>query len=281
MQVARSVAQARAIFATLPRPLGFVPTMGALHAGHLQVVRRARERNASVAASVFVNPLQFGANEDLAKYPRDFEGDRRKLEDAGVDVLFFPNESEMYPPDFSTSVDVGALGTTFEGLVRPAHFRGVATVVAKLLHVVEPSVLYLGQKDAQQTCVLRKMIADLAFPVETEIVPTIREADGLAMSSRNAYLSEEQRRHAPSLYRALLALREALDEGRSKATAIAAAYETLSSLASPDYFDVVSAATFEPVEALAAPSFVIGAARFGRTRLIDNLYVVPEQTETA
>jgi pantoate--beta-alanine ligase len=277
MQVATSVAQARAIFATLPRPLGFVPTMGALHAGHLQVVRRARDRNASVVASVFVNPLQFGANEDLAKYPRDFEGDRRKLEDAGVDVLFFPKEREIYPPDFSTSVDVGVLGTTFEGLVRPAHFRGVATVVAKLLHIVEPNVLYLGQKDAQQTCVLRKMIADLAFPVETEIVPTIREADGLAMSSRNAYLTEEQRRHAPSLYRALVALCDALGKGHRKADAIATAYETLSPLASPDYFDVVSAATFEPVETLEGPSFVIGAARFGATRLIDNLYVVPER----
>src|SRR5579863_8666049 len=276
MQIATSIAQARALFGTLRRPLGFVPTMGALHAGHVQVVRRARERNASVAVSVFVNPLQFGANEDLARYPRDFEGDRRKLESARVDVLFAPGVAEMYPPDFTTSVDVGALGATFEGLVRPAHFRGVATVVAKLLHVVQPTVLYLGQKDAQQTCVLRKMIADLAFPVETEIVPTIREADGLAMSSRNAYLNVEQRTQAASLYRALVALRDALDRGESKNNAIALARATLSPIATPDYFDVVSAATFEPVERLDAPSFVIAAAHFGSTRLIDNLYVVPQ-----
>lgn len=280
MQIATSIAQARDIFSTLRRPLGFVPTMGALHAGHEQVVRRARERNATVAVSVFVNPLQFGANEDLARYPRDFDGDRRKLESAGVDVLFAPNEAEMYPPDFTTSVDVGALGTTFEGRVRPAHFRGVATVVAKLLHVVQPTVLYLGQKDAQQTCVLRKMIADLAFPVETEIVPTIREADGLAMSSRNAYLSVEQRAQAPSLYRALVALRDALDRGEKKSNAIALARSTLSPIASLDYFDVVSAATFDPVDRLDVPSFVVGAARFGSTRLIDNLYVVPQRVET-
>lgn len=247
--------------------------MGALHAGHVQVVRRAREQNASVVVSVFVNPLQFGPSEDLARYPRDFEGDRRKLEEAGVDVLFAPNEEAMYPPGFSTTVDVGVLGESFEGLVRPHHFRGVATVVAKLLHVVQPDLLYLGQKDAQQTCVLRKMIADLAFPVETEIVPTIRETDGLAMSSRNAYLTAEQRVQAPSLYRALVALHNALEDGRTKADAVSAAYATLSKSATPDYFDVVSAAAFEPIERLDVPAFVIGAARFGTTRLIDNLYV--------
>ena len=273
MQTVATTAQARAFVDRLPRPLGFVPTMGALHDGHLQLVRAARARCSAVAVSVFVNPLQFGPNEDLAKYPRDFEGDREKLAGAGVDVLFAPDAAAMYPSGFTTYVDVGALGTTFEGVIRPDHFRGVATVVAKLLHVVRPDVLFLGQKDAQQTAVLRAMVRDLEFPADVEVVPTIRERDGLAMSSRNAYLDSEQRAHAASLYRALIALRETLERGGTKADAIGVARSSLSPLAVPDYFDVVDAGTFEPVGGLAPPAFVIGAARFGDTRLIDNLYV--------
>jgi pantoate--beta-alanine ligase len=280
MQIVTTLAQARALFDSLPRPLGFVPTMGALHAGHLQLVRAARRHGASVGVSVFVNPLQFGPNEDFAKYPRDLAADRRKLDEAGVDALFAPETAAMYPPGFTTYVDVGAVSGMFEGAVRPHHFRGVATVVAKLLHVVRPDVLYLGQKDVQQTWVLRKMIADLEFPVAVDIVSTMRESDGLAMSSRNAYLSERQRAEAASLYRALLTLREALERGVSKARAVDAARATLSALAVPDYFDVVGAETFEPVEGLAAPAYVIGAARFGGTRLIDNLYVTPDRVET-
>ena len=280
MQIATTLAQARALFDALPRPLGFVPTMGALHAGHVQLLRSAQRGSASVGVSVFVNPLQFGPSEDFAKYPRDLETDRRMLAQAGVDALFAPDTVAMYPPGFTTSVDVGPVGATFEGVVRPHHFRGVATVVAKLLHVVRPDVLYLGQKDAQQTCVLRKMIADLEFPVAVEIVPTIRESDGLAMSSRNAYLSSEQRAQAASLYRALTALREALARGVSKPEAVGTARATLSSLATPDYFDVVDADSFEPIERLAPPAYVIGAARFGGTRLIDNLYVAADRLET-
>ncbi len=281
MQIATTLAEARALFDALPRPLGFVPTMGALHAGHVQLLRSAQRGSASVAVSVFVNPLQFGPSEDYAKYPRDLEADRRTLAQAGVDALFAPDTAAMYPPGFTTSVDVGPVGATFEGVVRPHHFRGVATVVAKLLHVVRPDVLYLGQKDAQQTCVLRKMIADLEFPVAVEIVPTIRESDGLAMSSRNAYLSAEQRAEAPSLYRALVAMREALARGASKAEANDIARATLSRLAMPDYFEVVDAESFEPIERPALPAFVIGAAHFGATRLIDNLYVAPDRRETA
>lgn len=280
MQTVATVAQARAAFDNLPRPLGFVPTMGALHEGHLQLVRAARRRCASVAASVFVNPLQFGPNEDLAKYPRDFEGDRDKLAAAGVDGLFAPDVATMYPPGFSTSVDVGRIATTFEGVVRPDHFRGVATVVAKMLHVVRPDILILGQKDAQQTAVLRRMVADLEFPVDVDVVPTIRERDGLAMSSRNAYLDPGQRAQAGSLYRALVALRDILERGGTKAEAVAGARSTLSSLAAADYFDVVDAVTFEPLERLAIPAFVIGAARFGSTRLIDNLYVTAARDGT-
>jgi pantoate--beta-alanine ligase len=273
MQIAGTVAHARAFFDVLPRPLGFVPTMGALHDGHLALVRRAREECSSVAASVFVNPMQFGANEDLEKYPRDLDGDREKLASAGVDVLFAPDASVMYPPGYSTYVDVGDMGTTFEGAVRPAHFRGVATVVTKLLHVVHPDVLYLGQKDAQQTAVLRRVVRDLDLNVRVDVVPTVRESDGLAMSSRNAYLNAEQRADAPSLYRALNELRDALSGGATKTQAIDRARAALAPSATPDYFDVVDALTFEPKERIDSNTFVIGAVRFGSTRLLDNLYV--------
>ncbi|MBV8373603.1 MAG: pantoate--beta-alanine ligase [Candidatus Eremiobacteraeota bacterium] len=281
MLIATTLAEARALLPVLPRPVGFVPTMGALHAGHLELLHVARKASASTIVSIFVNPLQFGANEDFANYPRDVQGDRSKLERAHVDALFLPNATEIYPDDFTTYVDAGAIGSTFEGVVRPRHFRGVATVVTKLLHIVQPDILFLGQKDAQQACVLRKMIVDLNMPLDVELVPTIREDDGLAMSSRNAYLSAEQRAAAPSLYRALLALREALEHGASKAEAAEIARATLSESATPDYFDVVDAATFEPIEQLVREAFVIGAARFGRTRLIDNLHIVPGRVETS
>ncbi len=273
MQIAGTVSHARAFFDVLARPLGFIPTMGALHEGHLALVRRAREDCASVAASVFVNPMQFGANEDLDKYPRDFEGDRQKLADVGVDVLFAPDPAVMYPPGYSTYVDIGEMGATFEGAVRPTHFRGVATVVIKLLNIVRPDALYLGQKDAQQTAVLRRVVRDLDLPVRVEVVPTVREGDGLAMSSRNAYLNAEQRAAAPSLYRALNELREALANGASKREAVDRARAAIPPAATPDYFDVVDALTFEPKEELDGKTFVIGAVRFGPTRLLDNLYL--------
>ncbi len=273
MQVVTAVLQARALFEVMPRPLGFVPTMGALHEGHLALARRAREASAGVAASIFVNPLQFGANEDLQTYPRDLESDRAKFAAAGVDVLFLPDQASMYPPDFSTSVDVGEIGTRFEGAARPTHFRGVTTVVSKLLNIVRPDTLYLGQKDAQQTAVLRRMIRDLAIPATVVIVPTEREIDGLALSSRNRYLAPEERQAAPSLHHALEALRTAMQNGKSKADAIAVARTRLDPLARVDYLDVVDANTFAPIDVLAPPAFVIGAARFGSTRLLDNLWI--------
>ncbi len=247
--------------------------MGALHEGHLALVRRAREESLAVGASLFVNPTQFGENEDLDRYPRDFEGDRAKFAQAGVDVLFAPDAAAMYPPGFSTTVDVGALGSVFEGAIRPVHFRGVATVVCKLLDIVRPDTLYLGQKDAQQTAVLRRMVRDLDIPTKVTIVPTYREPDGLALSSRNVYLSPQEREAAPSLHHALQAIRLAMASGRSKADAIAAARTRLHPLAQLEYLDVVNADTFEPIEALSAPAFVIGAARFGKTRLLDNLWI--------
>jgi len=226
-----------------------------------------------VVASLFVNPLQFGVGEDLANYPRDLASDRAQLAQAGVDVLFAPDDATMYPPNFSSIVDVGEIGTAFEGALRPSHFRGVTTVVAKLLNIVGPDTLYLGQKDAQQTAVLRTMIRDLGFPVAVEIVATQREADGLAMSSRNAYLSPGQRAAAPSLHRALNALHDALLAGARKDDALARAREALDPLATPDYFDVVDADTFAPLQTLRAPAFIVGAVRLGTTRLLDNLWI--------
>lgn len=247
--------------------------MGALHEGHLELVRRARSRCRSVGVSLFVNPLQFGANEDLATYPRDRESDERKLSAAGVDVLFAPDSATMYPPDFATFVEPRPIGSTFEGEFRPHHFRGVTTVIAKLLNVVMPDVLFLGQKDAQQAVIVRKMLEDLNYGVDIEIVPTVREPDGLAMSSRNAYLDAALRAAAPTLHRALQATREALERGNAKAVAIAAGMAVLSPAATLDYLDVVDARTFAPLERLAPPAFIIAAARFGKTRLIDNLWI--------
>ena len=226
-------------------------------------MRQARNVTATVGASIFVNPLQFGPNEDLAKYPRDSEGDARKLAAAGVDILFTPQAQAMYPPGFSTFVDVGPLGEVLEGAVRPGHFRGVATVVAIFANIVRPDVLFLGQKDAQQAVVLRKMIRELSFQLEIELVPTVREADGLAMSSRNRFLDPTQRAQAPSLHAALLAMREALERGSNKREAIAAGAAVLSRDAKLDYLDLVDAQDFAPIESLRPPAFIVGAARFG------------------
>jgi pantoate--beta-alanine ligase len=247
--------------------------MGALHEGHLALVRRARARCATVVASVFVNPLQFGPNEDVATYPRDLARDREKLAAAGVDALFAPDSVAMYPSGFATYVEVEGLNATFEGARRPGHFRGVTTVIAKLLNIVAPDELFLGQKDAQQALVLSRMIADLNVGVHVELIPTVREADGLAMSSRNSFLDPAERAEAATLYRALCTTRESFEAGSSKREAVAAGAAALSSSAQLDYLDLVDANTFEPIERLRPPAFVIGAAHFGTTRLIDNLWI--------
>lgn len=274
MNVAASIGEARARLAQLTRPLGFVPTMGALHAGHLRLVEAARAQCHSVAASVFVNPMQFGPGEDFERYPRDDAGDREKLAAAGVALLFAPEESAMYPAGFGTSVDVGAPGTGFEGSSRPTHFAGVATVVTKLLTIVAPDVLYVGQKDAQQTAVLRALVRDLDFQTRVEIVPTVRDPDGLALSSRNAYLTERERAAAPSLYAALQATLAAFHAGETKPRALERGRAFVSPEAQLEYLDVVNADTFAVLEELKPPAFIIGAARFGRTRLLDNLLVL-------
>jgi pantoate--beta-alanine ligase len=247
--------------------------MGALHDGHMELVRRARARSATVAVSIFVNPLQFGPGEDLARYPRDLQRDRERLSAEGVDVLFTPETQTMYPAEFSTFVEVDSVAHTFEGAARPGHFRGVMTVLAKLLHLIAPDALFMGQKDAQQAVLTRKMIADLDFPVALEIVPTVREPDGLAMSSRNRYLDAAQRAQAPTLYAALRAVREALARGAGNDEAFAAGRAALSSQAHLEYLDLVDGNTFAPLGRLTPPAFVIGAARFGTTRLIDNVWL--------
>jgi pantoate--beta-alanine ligase len=275
--VARSVSEARAALRSLPRPLGFTPTMGALHSGHLALVAAAKSRCASVVASLFVNPTQFGAGEDLDKYPRDEAHDLKLFREAGVEVVFAPRADDMYPQGFATLVHVGGqLTESFEGLVRGSHFDGVATIVAKLLGVVQPDVLFLGQKDAQQLAVLRRMTRDLNLPVQIAAVPTVREPDGLALSSRNAYLTSEQRAIAPSLFRALHEGRAAAQCGALPHDIVATTISALSASTDPplfgvDYVAVVDAGTFARESIVGSRSLLIAAVRLGTTRLIDNL----------
>jgi pantoate--beta-alanine ligase len=254
--------------------VGFVPTMGALHAGHRALLARARRENGFVVASVFVNPLQFGPAEDLASYPRDREHDLVVLAAEGVDLAFLPGEAEMWPSPPEVRLRVGGLGDRLEGLVRPGHLDGVATVVAKLLHLVGPSRAYFGQKDAQQLAVVRRMVADLAFPHEIVACPTVREPDGLAVSSRNAYLSVRERTQATALHRGLEAGRAAWLAGERDPAAIEAAVLKLLEAApgvEPDYVALVDPASFEPAKQAEPGQILATAARVGRTRLIDNV----------
>ena len=271
MQTVRTPASARAIARTLKRPVGLVPTMGALHEGHLALVRRARAENASVVASLFVNPLQFGPHEDFERYPRDYERDREALAAAGVDLLYAPDVAHMYPPGFDSALDPGARATRFEGASRPGHFRGVATVVAKLLHAIEPTSLYLGQKDVQQAIVVRGFVRDLDFATNVVVVPTVREPDGLALSSRNVYLSAQERRAAPSIHRALAAIAAAVVAGETDpARALRAGVGLLEGPLAWEYLAIVDPLHFAPCESLVRPAVAIGVARASATRLLDN-----------
>jgi len=254
--------------------IGFVPSLGALHEGHLSHVRRARGRDAVVVCSIFLNPTQFGPSEDLTRYPRTPARDEALLRDEGVDHLFMPPVAAMYPVGFATRVDVGPLGDVLEGAGRPGHFAGVATVVAKLLNIVRPTHAYFGQKDAQQLAVLRRMVRDLDMPVEIVAGSTVREPDGLAMSSRNVYLSPDERRAAPALYRALAVARDrslsgARDgEGLRRVMREVVATEPLVRL---EYVALVDPATMEPLAAACPRALLVIAARVGATRLIDNM----------
>jgi len=283
MRVIETVAEMRVARREIASPGGLVPTMGYLHAGHLSLARAARAECATVVASIFVNPAQFGPNEDLSRYPRDLPRDLNLLASAGVDLVFTPTAAEMYPAGFATYVEPdGALTERLEAAARPGHFRGVATVVTKLFQIVAPDVAYFGQKDAQQVAVIRRMTADLNLPVELRVLPTVRERDGLAMSSRNAYLNTEERAAAVVLYRALEAGQAliASDPAASAQRVIEAMRGVIAAepRARLEYADVCDPDTFAPLEALRAPAILAIAARVGPARLIDNFLLRADGT---
>jgi pantoate--beta-alanine ligase len=258
------------------RSVGFVPTMGYLHEGHLSLVRRARAENDVVVASIFVNPTQFGPTEDFEKYPRDPQRDLALLQQERTDIVFMPSAVEMYPEGFSTYVDVDGVTEVLEGTHRPGHFRGVATVVLKLFNIVQPTRAYFGQKDAQQVVVIRKMVNDLKLNVEVVPCPTVRETGGLAMSSRNVYLSPDERRAALILFRALSLSERLWRSGERDATKLRDRLHLLMArepLASVDYISAAHPETLQELESMDGPTLISLAIRIGETRLIDNLVV--------
>jgi pantoate--beta-alanine ligase len=275
MKTVRTVAQLREELRGAARPIGLVPTMGAFHEGHLSLIRAAREQNETVVVSLFVNPAQFGPSEDFGAYPRDERRDAGLAEAEGVDFLFIPAVDEVYPEGFDTTVEVGGLTDTLEG--DPAHrgrehFRGVTTVVTKLFNMVGPDRAYFGQKDAQQALVIRRLVRDLNVPVEIRVCPTVREESGLAMSSRNAYLSDEERERAAALSRALRAAEDTVRTGeRDAAQVLAAARAELDAVRiEPEYLELRSLEDLSPVERVNGSTLLAVAARVGRARLIDN-----------
>ena len=274
MEVINDIAETKARRATWVRPVGLVPTMGYLHKGHLELVRRARRDSTTVVVSIFVNPTQFGPSEDFGRYPRAFERDLDMLRTEGVDVVFAPTPADMYPADFSSWVDVENITFPLEGASRPGHFRGVATVCNKLFNIVSPERAYFGQKDAQQVAVISRMVRDLNMNLEVVVVPTVREPDGLAMSSRNSYLTAEERRAAAVLFRVLMAARGMWQDGGRDAGEVARRMREIVAaepLATLDYAAVVDPSTFrEPTTPESAAQAVL-AVRIGSTRLIDNM----------
>jgi len=261
------------------RSLGFVPTMGALHEGHLSLIKRAKMENDVVIASIFVNPLQFGPSEDLDKYPRDMDEDVRKLREAEIDILFVPDNNLIYPEGFSTHIVVDALSHKLCGKFRPGHFSGVATVVAKLFNIISPTCAYFGQKDFQQTVIIKRMVKDLNFSIDIVVCPTIREQDGLALSSRNAYLESEQRKAAGILYQSLGRASEAVKSGITSGGEIRELMrKTLSSeplISGIDYASACNPDTLEEVDEIEGDVLLAVAARIGNTRLIDNILLMP------
>ncbi len=274
MRVLDTVAAVRKAVAQSARPLGLVPTMGFLHEGHLALVRQARASNATVLVTIFVNPTQFGPSEDFAQYPRDMERDVKLLRKEGVDFVFSPPPEEMYPTGFSTAVLIEGLSERLEGEFRPGHFRGVATVVAKLFNIVQPDRAYFGQKDAQQLRVIRKLVADLNVPTEIVAVPTVREADGLALSSRNTLLSPQEREAATVLSRALREAEARFEAGERSGQVLRDAMRVVLSdepLAKPDYVSVADPDTLQELDHTDGPALLSLAVRIGSVRLIDNI----------
>jgi pantoate--beta-alanine ligase len=273
MQVIKTIPEMRQYREQTAATVGFVPTMGYLHEGHISLVKRAKEENIAVVVSIFVNPTQFGPKEDFKNYPRDIERDLAMLEPY-TDVVFIPSDEEMYPENYATWVIVQGITEVLEGAARPGHFNGVSTVVNKLFNIVQPHKAYFGQKDAQQLTVLKKMVKDLNMNLEIVACPSIREADGLAMSSRNTYLTPEQRRAAPVLYRALLLAKDLAAKGEWDASSIRKAMTDLiqkEPLAVVDYVSVADYETLKEIHRVKLPSLVSLAVKFGKTRLIDNI----------
>ncbi|MGI6711983.1 MAG: pantoate--beta-alanine ligase [Bacillota bacterium] len=254
--------------------VGLVPTMGYLHQGHLALMQEARKNCDLVIVSIFVNPMQFGQGEDYEVYPRDLAKDAQLAESVGVDVIFAPSTADMYPKNYHTFVDIELLTDHLCGLSRPGHFKGVATVVTKLFNITQPDIAYFGQKDAQQVIVIKRMVADLNMPVDVVCVPTVREEDGLAMSSRNVYLNEEERQQAPVLYRSLKEAQALVEQGERNALIIKNRIKEIisqASLACIDYVEIVDEITVQPVDKLEGKILIALAVRFGQTRLIDNI----------
>ena len=274
MQVVETVAAFRAL--KLPRALGFVPTMGYLHRGHISLIEAAKKENKTIAASIFVNPTQFGPKEDLASYPRDLPRDLEMLEKAGTDVVFVPKDGEIYPPGYDTWVEVDKLTKKLEGTARPTHFRGVTTVVCKLFNITGADNAYFGQKDAQQCAVIQKMVKDLNMPVRVVICPTLREADGLAMSSRNTYLTPDQRQAAPVLYLSLKLAEGLYAKGERNARAIRQKMTDFiqnEPEAQIDYISIADAETLEELDIIKGRALVSMAVKIGKPRLLDNCFL--------
>ncbi len=273
MIIATTLEELRSARLLLDGPVGFVPTMGFLHAGHISLVRRARDECKSVVVSIFVNPTQFGPNEDLSKYPRDLDRDLRLLEEAGADLVWTPTPEVMYPPGFQTWVEVQEMTQPLEGAQRPGHFLGVTTVVAKLFNAVQPTKAYFGQKDAQQAAVIRQMVRDLNFPIEIVVCPIVREPDGLAMSSRNVYLDTEQRKAATVLYRALSAAKDAYEKGERDAEKLRRMMKEVierEPLAQMQYVSCADYDTLQELDKVTGKILLSMAVFIGKTRLIDN-----------
>jgi len=274
MKVVEKIADMRRLRRQLAEPVGFVPTMGYLHEGHLALVRQARAENSSVVVSIFVNPTQFGLEEDFGRYPRDTERDLTLLEKEKTDIVFMPSATDMYPPQFDSWVEVGKVTERLEGAYRPGHFKGVTTVVAKLFNIVQPARAYFGQKDAQQAIVIKKMVADLNMNLEIVTVPTVREPDGLAMSSRNIYLSPDEREAAAVLYQALSLAQKLWAQGETDARHLRREVINLiqkQPLASVDYVSIADAETLDELDTVNPPALVSLAVKIGKTRLIDNV----------
>lgn len=274
MQLARRIAEVKAWRHSVNGSVGCVPTMGYLHQGHLELARRSKAENNYTTASIFVNPTQFGPKEDLASYPRDLDRDLSMLDTEGVDLVFTPSGDEMYPDGFDTWIEVKGVSERLEGAARPGHFKGVTTVVSKLFNIMEPTRAYFGQKDAQQVAVVQKMVRDLDMNVDVVVVPTVREADGLAMSSRNVYLSPEQRKAAVVLWRALSLAEDMWLQGERNAENLRREMKSLignEPQANVEYVSVADASTLEEMTLVDRKAVISMAVRFGKTRLIDNI----------